>query len=248
MPKRLDETPVRRVTGVVREESSPGTPPGQWQAARPNAKLIAPTDVGAIKYSRRFQRLLKLASAGGLDGYLADLVPALAMNDFTDEQYFPHDVLGVASLTLPQNVGTRTIIFLQGAIRLSLVEEIWLQRVNTAGQIDFFWNTVALGGIIVAGSAMVRDQRSGIGTGTGIATGGAGGNLLNGNNTQAAFVSTAFGSVFSGAAQNPAIIRPKFIMAAFQTQPGGLPGMLTFQPSIDNEGMSVTVFYRLTDE
>ena len=72
MAKRIDETPVRRVTGIIKEERSPGTPPDK-SGVKSGVGIIRPVDIQIQKYARRFRQKLGISSASPVDGYVFNL-------------------------------------------------------------------------------------------------------------------------------------------------------------------------------
>lgn len=91
---RIDETPVRRATGIIRPESSPGTPP-TTTGRKVGGRVIDPVDIGNQIFARRFGRKFGVASASPLDGYISDLISAVLLNQFELEDYYPDDTIAI---------------------------------------------------------------------------------------------------------------------------------------------------------
>lgn len=222
----------------IPSEGVPVTPPGTPPPPIPQQQVQQP------KWNTRLRRFLRLTTNVGAQAYGSEPFPAIVLNRFTDEDYFPDEPLTATSLTIAKSGGaTRTIIQVGLGAQINTVSifDVYVQRLDTAGEVDIFWSTL-LGGVKTLSTPIVRDQRLfPTMAGVGAATFSGGGVQLQGNNTQAAFAPAAFVSLFTGAAVNPAIL-PSVVTPT----PIGLnvTEFLTIQPSIDNEGLTVTVITR----
>ncbi len=201
------------------------------------------------KWNTRYRKFLRLAANVAVRAFGAEPFATIVLNRFTDESYYPEEQLQVVGLTLPANAAHVAIFQLTPAPAglITVIEEIQVQRLNTAGEVDIFWNNASAGGAAANIFPIVRDSRLGIGAGTGLAN--ASGNHLIADLVVigAVLVPAAFVPVFTGAAVNPAILRPNWIVGDVNQNP---TPFLTFQMGpmavpLVNEGLSVTIFFRM---
>jgi hypothetical protein len=225
MPRgRFDETPVRRVTGIIKDEPSPGTPPEAGEAGLGGSLAIQQKDVGNIKFANRYRRKLAIAVASAFSKYLGVPFPAIVIGNFEPEDYFPDDLLLYDSIAVGQVAAqTQQVMIFNptGSGLLVVVEETQVCRLNTAGLIEQHVIT-ALPGASAVAAALARDMRLGV-------VQGAASTVVVQSTTGAASVAPGTALGVSGASQSPLVIRAPFIL---------LPGFgLLYQPSIVNEGI-----------
>lgn len=237
MPKRIDETPVRRRTDVsTGQEPSPGTPPQESGNRRTGVGIVRPVDIDVTKFSRRYKQILGVSSASPLDGYVSDLVPALVVGQFGPEDFFPDDSLAIAGAIAAQGgAGNASVIQIvpPGAGFFTIIDKLTVQRLNTAGEVDLFWSP-SLTPVITLVPGIPKDARGGSRTAGQQSFG------LQSKNTAAAIaLPAAFVQLFTGAGANPAVLGPFVIVPIGDATAAG--AILTLQPTTLNEALQVTI-------
>lgn len=232
MPRRIDETPVRRRTGVVQDEPSPGTPPDAGQRVGSDAVAITLNDVGNLKFANRYRRKLAIAAASAVAKYLGVLFPAIVVGNFEPEDYFPDDLLASGRASQAQVGGAVTNLAIANPVNsqvLGIVELMVAARLNTAGAVNI--RTAATATIAAAlGAALAtagfRDIRAGV----------AGSPTLQLFAGTGAVVGATIGTDFSGVNVSPARIDRAYILP---------PGQgIDLQTDIVNEGLTAGFYWR----
>lgn len=176
MPRRLDETPVRRGTGITDPEPSPGTPrQGGGGLYRNAVQVLDGRSIQEVKFTTRLRRFLRLLTGGGVTGALGDLTPVLAVNRFGPEDYFPDEERYCAANTIlvpgAGNLAQYAILNPATSDKLVVVEDAGVtSTINNLVNVSYFAGVLptALGGDIAP-----LDGRLGIGTVVTTSTDGA---------------------------------------------------------------------------
>jgi hypothetical protein len=206
--------------------------------------LIGQSAVKDPKWNTRYRQLLALASNVAALGYGPIPLPAIALNEFRDEDYFPNEPLAWGQDRVPQAAFFRSEILLwnpSGSNTLVIARnaECVVQRLDTAGAVEVMlleqvpgglFAPVVLGFAQVPGTLRARDLRF---DAPGVTTWVPQAQIWEAQ--QAALVVTPLFRVYAGASQAPATLPP------FVLQPG--TGLM-FQPDIDNEGLTCSFAWR----
>lgn len=238
MKRRIDETPVRRVTGIIKEEQSPGTPPQAGQERLDGSIAIAQKDVGNIKFANRYRRKLAIAASSPFFKYLGIPFPAIIIGNFEPEDYFPEEPLGGGFGLTAQLAANVSVVELEnptGSKALVVVEDLQATRLQTAGLIRA--QVVAAvnfqqGGLTASGPGS-RDGRST----SSVAR-------IDGNTTNALVVGGYALVGASGLAQSPwdvtfpALLMPGTALQVFSLGVGGA--------ALVNEGLCASFKWRVT--
>src|SRR5437899_7379573 len=231
MAKRIEATPVRRVTGIIKEERSPGTPPDK-SGVKSGVGIIRPVDIQIQKYARRFRQKLGISSASPVDGYVSDLVGALLVGQVDPEDLQPDDVLwsGVAVMAAGGAAPSQVACFNPLNSKLLIIVERVYVHSSLATDIQVRYGNAALSSLVAGQSEAFDDTRLGAGALTRLLT------------AQAGALAGGVGNQFEIYPVQAGIILP-FPIGPYIIAPGV---SLSLNSSVNNTTLTVTFRLRLT--